>query len=878
MPVLLYSTHVVGGEIYYTYLGNNNYEITLKVYRDCGPTNTQGTGFDESAVLGVIRTSNGTLINGDFSMSLASAVVTLVPIELENPCFILPPDVCVERAVYVETFNLPPIAGGYTIVYQRCCRNPSIDNLIAPQSQGATFRTLIPGSEFGAQNSSARFTNFPPVALCLNAEFYFDHSATDPDADSLSYEFCAPLLGGSSTNPAPNPPAGPPYQSLSYANGFSDTYPIASNPAFAIDPVTGYITGTATELGQYVIGICVSEYRNGVLINTSNRDFQFNVTMCDPNIIATIPVQTDFCTGLTLQFSNQSTNASFFHWDFGIAGIESDTSNVMSPQFTYLESGVYNVTLIANPGWPCADTAFSTFTSLPVISPTIIVGGYECLNSQDTYDFSMTGTVSPNATYNWNFGADSQPSSSSLANPSNIIMNAEALQMTVMLSVQDNGCVEADTTTLNNPPDPVSGIVPQSIFCNGFQYEFQNSAEFAVDYLWDFGLPGSADISLLPNPVRTYADTGVYLVSLIVSAPFACPDTSYSTIEIYGLLHADFDDPAVGCLGDNSYNFSALGAATNQAVYNWNFGNNAIPVSSNQQNPPNVNFNATGFHTVSLTISENGCTENYVDSVQIVDHFISNLSVNSSDGCPGLFVQMFGSATSDVPVYYLWDFGDGNSSQQGETSHVYENPGVYDVTVTAFTLQGCVDEVTQEFPGVVVVHPNPIPGFSITPQIVDILNPEVMIADSSFGAVTCYFTMSDGGSSEECDFAYNWTEAGIQTITQHVTSEFGCTARVTGTVIVNGFVFFAPNSFTPDFDGINDLWIPKMTGISKYTIKIFNRWGDPIFESDDPLKPWNGGVHNGEYLAQSGIYNYVILAQDLVGLPHEFVGHITLSR
>ena len=874
----MFSTHVVGGEIFYTYLGNNNYEITLKVYRDCGPTNTQGTGFDAPAALGVFMTSNGTMVNGNFSMSLSSAVVSFVPIELENPCFILPPDVCVERAVYVESIYLPPIAGGYTLVYARCCRNPSIDNLISPQTQGATFTSHIPGTELSGQNSAARFTNFPPVALCLNAEFYFDHSATDPDSDSLSYEFCAPLLGGTAANPAPDPPQGPPFQSLNYAAGFSSSYPIASNPAFVINANTGYITGFATELGQYVIGICVSEYRDGLLINTTNRDFQFNVTMCDPNIVATIPSQTDFCTGLTLQFSNQSTNATSFHWDFGVAGIDSDTSHISSPEFTYSSSGVYNVMLIANPGWPCADTAITTFTSLPVISPQIVVGQYECMNNLDTYDFSMTGTVSPNATYAWNFGADSQPTSSSLANPSNIIMNSEALQMNVTLSVQDNGCVEADTTALNNPADPVSGITPQTTFCDGFQFPFQNTAENAISYLWDFGLPGNADISLLPDPIHTYADTGVYLVSLIVSAPLSCSDTSYSTAAIYGLLQASFPDVPIGCLGESSYNFSAVGATTNEAVYSWDFGIATSPPFSNQQNPLNVLFTQIGVHPVTLTISENGCVKTYSDSVSIVDHFITNLSVNSSDGCPGLVVQMIGSAVSDVPVYYLWDFGDGITSQQGETTHTYESPGIYDVTVTAFTLQGCVDSLTQVFHGAVVVHPDPTPGFTITPQIVDILYPEVMIADSSLGAVECHFTMSDGGTSDDCDFAYNWTEAGIQTITQHVTSEFGCTARVTGTVIINGFVFYAPNTFTPNFDGTNDFWFPKMTGISKYHIKIFNRWGDPIFESDDPLKPWNGNVHNSEFLAQNGVYNYVVLAEDLVGLPHAFNGHITLFR
>lgn len=423
-PTLANATHVVGGEIYYNYLGNNEYEIILKVYRDCGPTNVNGTGFDLSASVGIFETSSGDILFSDFFMDLGSAEVEVMPIELENPCFILPPDVCVERAIYTNTITLPDIPGGYTLVYQRCCRNPSIVNLDFPQDQGATFTSHIPGSdEVGENNSSAQFINFPPVALCQNAEFFFDHSATDEDGDSLSYEFCPSFLGGSVNTPAPLPPQGPPFNTLNYANGFSYDYPIESDPAFTIDPNTGYLSGTATALGQYVMGICVSEYRDGVLINTTNRDFQFNVTICDPNIISSIPDPSDFCLGQTILFENTSINASFYHWDFGIDGIESDTSSLENPEFAFTEVGVYEVTLIANPGWPCADTSQTTFTALPVISPEIITGDYECSNGQDLYDFSFTSNASATASFQWDFGIGSIPQTSTELNPQNIVMN-----------------------------------------------------------------------------------------------------------------------------------------------------------------------------------------------------------------------------------------------------------------------------------------------------------------------------------------------------------------------------------------------------------------------------------------------------------------------
>jgi hypothetical protein len=259
------------------------------------------------------------------------------------------------------------------------------------------------------------------------------------------------------------------------------------------------------------------------------------------------------------------------------------------------------------------------------------------------------------------------------------------------------------------------------------------------------------------------------------------------------------------------------------ANYEWDFGAFATPTTSTQQNPQNVVFTVPDTHVVTLTISENGCEKTYIDSVQVVDHFIADLTLDNAQGCPPLLVDLNASAQSDVNVYFLWEFGDGTTSEQGLTTHTYEHPGTYDVTITAFTLQGCEDSVIQVFDNAVVVHPNPIPGFTITPQQVDILNPETTIADSSYGSTGCHYFMSDGGEYYGCDFDYLWTESGFQTITQHVVNEFGCTADVTGTVIVNGFIFFAPNSFTPDFDGLNDGWKPELTGISKYDLQIYNR-------------------------------------------------------
>jgi gliding motility-associated-like protein len=383
---------------------------------------------------------------------------------------------------------------------------------------------------------------------------------------------------------------------------------------------------------------------------------------------------------------------------------------------------------------------------------------------------------------------------------------------------------------------------------------------------------------VMKPPTHTYVDPGIYEVMLVVSAPFTCSDTSYQNFQVFGLLEPNYPEQPTQCLDGNQFDFTALGASTNNATYLWDFGPEAIPATSNQANPQNIVFTEPQMHTVSLTIAENGCTETYIDSVLVTTYLAPAISINNSDGCEPLSVEIVADVESDVQVYYMWNFGDGNSSFVGETSHIYAFPGTYDISVELFTMEGCADTVVQVFPNAVTVHPSPVAGLTMNPQVVNILNPEMMIADSSFGSVSCSYVMSDGGSSDECDFTYSWIESGFQTITQYVESEFGCNAYVTGTVIVEGFVFYAPNSFTPDNDGLNDFWLPEMTGISSYSLKIFNRWGDLIHASEDLEKPWFGEVHDGDHVAQNGVYNYVVLVEDLTGLPHEFVGHISLIR
>ncbi len=354
----LFATHIVGGDIRYEQTGDDTYVVTLTVFRDCGPDNSNNTYFDQYAPVGIYE--NGVLIQ-NLQMDLATAEISNLSADLNNPCLALPPDVCVESAVYSATITLPDSQVGYDLVYQRCCRQPSIINIQFPEDTGATFWTQIPPTSVASQNSGPIFNNLPPVALCANSPFTFDHSATDLDGDELVYSFCDPLLGADAFNPSPSPPLPPPFISITWETDFDTDYQISSMPAFSIDPTTGLITGTPNTVGKYVFGVCVEEYRNGELLSKTNRDFQFNVVLCAGVNPPSFGVE-DICTGTTVQFDNYSATDNLWLWDFGVTNSDDDNSTEYEPDFEFPEYGTYDVTLVLNPGSDCEDQV-----TIPVI-------------------------------------------------------------------------------------------------------------------------------------------------------------------------------------------------------------------------------------------------------------------------------------------------------------------------------------------------------------------------------------------------------------------------------------------------------------------------------------------------------------------------------
>jgi gliding motility-associated-like protein len=516
-----YATHIVGGEMYYTSLGNDDYQVTLKLYRDCGPGNTNNTALDAEAAIGVFNSTNGLYTYTSFALPAELNV----PLDLNNPCLTAPPTLCAKYGIYSGVIHLPSGTGGYTLAYQRCCRTPTILNLNNAGAQGLTCWIRVPDPTVSGPNSSPVFNNYPPIALCLDQTMVIDQSATDADGDDLVYELCAPFQGGDNgANVMPIPPAAPPYNAVSYGTGYSASTQINSDPGMSIDASTGVLTLHPTMIGSFAVGICVKEYRDGVLLSQVTRDFRFDVVNCVSDIVSSIQAQDSFCDGLTAHMHNNSSGSYFYHWDFGVPGIASDTSGEEEPSYTFPGPGTYTVMLVANPGWPCGDTSYSTFQ---IYAPLHVEFDPPPILCPDELPIPVTafGNFSSNANLNWDFGTGFSPNTTA----ANTTVDFSTLgSHAVTVSVEENGCSASFQDSIRVFPLPVVDFDADTNGCVPFQPQFTNtcSAWTPMSYLWTLG---DDSVSTDSIPEHTYTTAGIYSVTLVASTDSGCVATESLT-------------------------------------------------------------------------------------------------------------------------------------------------------------------------------------------------------------------------------------------------------------------------------------------------------------------------------------------------------------
>lgn len=523
------ATHIVGGEITYKCLGNNQYRIQLDIYQDCINGEPNAIAEDNPAFIGIFA-KDGSLEIVDTAVNATQNI--LVPANFKNDCVNNAPPTCLRKLTFIKTYTLPPRSSGYRVVYTRCCRNAAIINIKRPSENGATYICDIPGTTEATCNNSAVFRNFPPQIICINNPLVYDHSAFDSDGDSLSYEFCDSYVGGTPNQPKPIPSSKlPPALSVmpGYNPPFSATQPMRGNPLVKIDPATGIITGTPNVQGRFVVTVCCHEWRNGVRINTVRREFQFVVTNCSKAVIADIPILSDEpntyiieCQSKTVFFRNNSIGGFNYFWDFGIAG---GTSTEFQPTFTYPDTGTFTVKLVVNRGSTCPDSISRIVKVYPTISTDYSFTGLYCPNSEISFFDSSDATFKPILNWNWDFG---DGEFSNAKNPKHAYTEGGDYNVT-LISKSSKGCTDTATKVVSIERfKPFAGN--DTAIVKGEYINF--NATGGIEYRWDPAT--NLNDSNISNPRGFYPDTGRFSYIVYIRSENNCTGSDTLNVLVVG--------------------------------------------------------------------------------------------------------------------------------------------------------------------------------------------------------------------------------------------------------------------------------------------------------------------------------------------------------
>lgn len=705
--------HIIGGEVKYECVGSDTtrntvtFLITFTMYRD---SKSGGANFDNNATFGIYRGNNQFWNWVQTVVVPRPTSISEVPIDTSNPCILVPVNVGVEKGIYIFEVTLPISTQNYMISYQRCCRNSTILNLVNPGGTGAAFTTEIDPTAQRSCNTSPNFNNFPPVVICVNRDIDFDHSAIDINGDSLVYEFCPSLTAGgmdgvnggspiacTGVTPAPNN-CPPPFDNVIFrAPGFTSSQPMGPN--ITIDSQTGLISGAPNILGQFIVGVCVKEYRDGIQIGTLRRDFQFNVTTCEiavtADLRATSKTDTEFnvnsCGEFTINFQNLSTDTRFiqnYYWEFDINGTK-DTFNTRNVTYTFPGLGSYSAIMILNKDLPglaeCSDTANITINLYPSIDADFSFAYDTCVAGPIAFtDLSVSG-AGPVLEWNWQFGEGS----STTQNPSFEYEFPGEKQ--VRLIVEDiNKCRDTSIQQINYFPVPAIIVIDPNTFigCQPANITFTNlSKPIDENYLfnWDFGDGNTANEL---SPSNLFTEIGTYTVSLELTSPIGCKVSKVwnNLIKVVPSPTAGFSfSPEMPNITRNTVQFTD--ESKDAISYLWNFDSLGISLIAN----PSFTFRDTGTYQISqIVLHPSGCADTAYATISIlpfINFFVPNAFTPNNDGLNDEFIpkgSFEGIRGYSFTVWNRWgeevfgteDYEVGWNGQRNNTGDVAP-PGVF---------------------------------------------------------------------------------------------------------------------------------------------------------------------------------------------------------
>ena len=442
-------------------------------------------------------------------------------------------------------------------------------------------------------------------------------------------------------------------------------------------------------------------------------------------------------------------------------------------------------------------------------------------------------------------------------------------------TTDSNNCIVLDTAQLLEPSAITLNVSADDTICVNVPKQLNASATGGTgtySYTWsdNFG----NDSSILVNPTQNK----IYSVS--VTDANNCPSVDQDiSVKVRNIFDDFLELNSSGniCRGDSallSYNFQG-----DFDPYTISF-NNGLPNLTSQKVSPPVSTEYI------ITVSDDICNNSIQDSalVEVSDPPAINLNDTLIEGCEDLTV----SFTNQTPVNYIyvWSFGNGVSSAEANPVYTYTEPGTYSVDLDVSTPQGCMSKSTANY--LVQVNPRPEASITANPTVTDIENSTISFSSFYTDADDWLWSFANGDTSSQRSPTTNYQDTGSYRVSLLKVNSFGC--RDTGYQIITinpNYEIKIPNVFTPNTGGsnggrydpnstTNEIFHPYLEYTEEYSLQIFNRWGELVFESKDVNIGWDGYYKNK--LSQADVYVYKLEVTFINGEKATKVGDLTLLR
>lgn len=424
----------------------------------------------------------------------------------------------------------------------------------------------------------------------------------------------------------------------------------------------------------------------------------------------------------------------------------------------------------------------------------------------------------------------------------------------------------------------VADVTPNATGCAPLHVQFSNNSSNAVEYYWNFG--DGSPTSNLATPSHTFTNPGVYNITFVAINPNACKtrDTVHLTVTVttdtiqakFNLqLHDTCQQPYITLQNTSQ---PLAGQPLSSATYYWDFGDGQQFTGAQ---PPNHYYQNPGNYSVRLVmIDTNACNspDTFIQQVNIEQIYVNAGFNPPPTACEKTSIDF--TNTSQNASDYFWDFGDGNTSTATNPSHTYQQAGTYTVRLRASNPQTCnqVDSIVHSLN----IATTPLAAFKVTP-----INPEVNTPydfhNESQGATSYHWDFGDGQQSDEMNPSHAYGKSGEYNVCLTVTNAYGCQDKTCKRLRaeVHSLVD-VPTGFSPNGDGTNDILYVRGYNIATMVFKIYNRWGNLVFESTDINHGWDG-TYKGQP-QEMEVYGYVLDVVFTDGSTAKKKGNITLLR